>query len=323
MDHTPHSKTICPVDMQGKKSVMGGKIHIRAQMKKNFFTPWEDIEVLVDLQNDSSRKVKELEFKLISKQKSANMSSKLVSDFDTVLEWHKKLYPKKLYPGDKATQQFIMELPKTLTHTFVKKNVFGLDYFLRISVDIPKLPDRLDLFIDVPVDIVIRDPHIPKPPLPMLELAALPHKLWEWTPRHILAWLCYKLNMPEFRPSFIFWDLNGDQLFHLSDSSMATLVEGHPGATEKLTTILKTRIEEIMYVRRMLWDLHLGHCVTPFEAHGITKSTLVNLTKTDLHKVVKVGECYKILEYLDKEFPNRKSNAGTDVSTALRTLLSN
>eukprot|EP00762_Andalucia_godoyi_P005423 ANDGO_08455.mRNA.1 Arrestin domain-containing protein C len=285
-----------PQVVELSKSPMGagGTVSAKITVPRSSFAPGEEFEVHVEMSNQTSRKIKRLNFHL---RRLTSLTS-FSGDRDVVLSSTKKFYPR--VPSNNTTRQtFVVEIPKSLESPHsLSRGKLKLSYVMRIVIDIPLAHDA---YVDIPVTLLIPDAKKLIAPAQATATATGPataasHALdtspLKWDHRQVSAWIAERAGCPVIAAVLSESMLNGrDFLSVKSDlwpevvplaatSCKAVVLNGEQLSApevDKFAASHRALVHRHLFPRLFLLSLGMGQYVEAMEKEEIGHDELVSL----------------------------------------------
>lgn len=271
-----------------KKSPLnaGGPISARLTIPRTRLAPGEEFEVMVELENKTSRRIKRMEFEL----RRITSASTYNSDRDTLLEVKKKFYP-YVQSNCASKQLFVVEIPRNLhsPHSY-SRGKFKLEYVMRVIVDIPL---SRDAYVDVPFCLLIPDP---KKPVPSMQLNAQPGAFsvdmspLTWTYLQTMAWIRERASAPNVANALSESILNGREFLSVQSDRWTEIVAAACSSCkvdvsdeelERFIAAHRGLVHRHLFPRSFLQSLGMNQYADAFEQAEIGYDELMTLGQQD------------------------------------------
>ncbi|EGC35565.1 hypothetical protein DICPUDRAFT_152122 [Dictyostelium purpureum] len=281
LEDTVYKMTVSPMNGSASKSPLtGGNISMNAKSVKNSFYPGEEIELEMDINNTSKKKIKAVDIVLQRLDYSGTDTTPL---YTNVLTMTKKCYP-KIKPNTQRNMMTVIELPNSqlMVPSISETKMTRIEYQLLVNLDIPNC---VDLRLKLPVVIVQPDPKLEYLPNALTEIGDIPRYINNWTVRHFHSWVLFKMQCPDViknNPEFYQYHLNGLDLMKLNNDTLFNILKGAGPRTQELVSDLQVQIFQIQAVRDLLKELQIPSFIETFEKESITFEILPYLTYNDI-----------------------------------------
>ncbi|KAN0033822.1 hypothetical protein ACTFIV_000296 [Dictyostelium citrinum] len=304
LEDTVYKQTISPINAQTSKSPLtGGNISISCKSVKNSFYPGEEIELEVEVNNSSKKKIKNVDIVL---NKVEYDGTDVTGTTYQLLTMTKRFYP-KIKQNTSCKQMIVIELPSIsqcygLIHSISETKMIRVEYHLLVNLDIPSC---VDLRLKLPITMVQPDPKLETLPNPLTEIGNLPRYIKDWTIRNFYSWILFKKQCPDaitLNPEFYQYDLSGSDLMQLPTETLYSIFKGAGSRTQELVNDLQSQIFEIKSVRNFLKELQLSNLIDYFEKQTITWDILLQLNYNDIYSIkdITLGDAKRIYLKIQK-----------------------
>ncbi|KAF2069167.1 hypothetical protein CYY_009511 [Polysphondylium violaceum] len=296
LEDTVNKETTSTIEASTSKSPLtGGNIGISIKSSKSSFYQGEEIELDVQVVNNSQKKVKNIDIKVNRLDYEGTNITPITTNIVTDT---KRLYP-PIQKGKAHDQLIVVELPtnSNLIHSLSISKVMRVEYSLIVSLDIPKC---VDLAIKVPISIVLHDPtHVSPLPDPLSSIASIPRYIKDWSPVHFISYIMFRKNCPEAITNnldFNFYKLTGPELMTIEKSNLVSILQFAGPRTNELVDSIYDLIYQIVGVRNFLKDLQISNFISAFEKQDITFDLLPSLNHNDLTNLgLPIGDVKRFL----------------------------
>jgi len=296
LEDTVNKETTSTIEASTSKSPLtGGSISISIKSPKSSFYPGEEIELDVQVVNNSQKKVKNIDIKV---NRLDYEGTNITPTTTNIVTDTKRLYP-PIQKGKAHDQLIVVELPfnSSLIHSLSISKVMRVEYCLIVSLDIPKC---VDLMIKVPISIVLQNPlFAPYLPDSLTSIASIPRYIHQWNTDHLISFIMFRKQCPEAvsnNPDFGYYKLNGSELMTIEKSNLFTILQSAGPRTNELVDSIYDLIFQIVGVRNFLKDLQISKFISKFEAQDITYDILPSLTCYDLESLgLPIGDIKRFL----------------------------
>ncbi|KAK5575637.1 hypothetical protein RB653_006770 [Dictyostelium firmibasis] len=304
LEDTIYKQTISPINVQTSKSPLsGGNISISCKSVKNSFYPGEEVELEVEVNNSSKKKIKNIDIQFVKVEYDG---TDLTGSASILLSMTKSFYP-KIKQNTSCKQMIVIELPSRnlatpIVHSLSETKMMRVEYHVLVNLDIPSC---VDLRLKLPLNIVQPDPKLETFPNPLTEIGSLPRYIKDWTVKNFYSWILFKKLCPEvisLNPEFYQYDLTGSDLMQLPTETFYSIFKGAGQRTQELVNDLQSQIFEIQSVRNFLKELQLSNLIDFFEKQTITWDILLQLTYNDIYcmKDMTLGDAKRIFLKIEK-----------------------
>jgi len=312
VEHLCEGKEGKALDVTQSKAAGGGKVTFTVTMDRDYIQPYEDFVVTIDVNNQSMKDIKETDIKLQIKTKVQNQ--KLVL-WDSIKTWKKKFRPRKVFPRSTLKQQFILEVPGDICHSFKRGALVSIKYQLRVELSIP---GEMDLFVLVPIRVFRAHPKVPLMRIihnPLLELQKLPGMQYNpetkeyvlidnsgWSDMQMGAWLLCSYNNIALYEFINTYRLTKSELAYLARYELTPF--GELIQQELMKDFYKKFKGKVVrtidpLIKDMLFELGLYNYLEPFLSNRITFDVLPSMTKRDFQNMdLPLGDIYRILLWI-------------------------
>ncbi|KAM9960354.1 hypothetical protein ACTFIW_009488 [Dictyostelium discoideum] len=298
LEDTVYKQTISPINAQTSKSPLtGGNISISCKSVKNSFYPGEEIELEVEVNNSSKKKIKNVDIQL---NKVEYDGTDVTGTSYQLLTMTKRFYP-KIKQNTACKQMVVIELPSTtqcvgLIHSIAETKMIRVEYHLLVNLDIPSC---VDLRLKLPITIVQPDPKFETLPNPLTEIGNLPRYVKDWSIKNFHSWILFKKQCPDvmaLNPEFYQYNLSGSDLMQLPTETLYSIFKGAGPRTQELVNDLQSQIFEIKLVRNFLKELQLSNLIDYFEKQTITWDILLQLNYNEIFSItdITIGDAKRI-----------------------------
>ncbi|EFA82830.1 SAM domain-containing protein [Heterostelium album PN500] len=290
IEDTNYKSTALPISLNTSKSPLtGGTIELSVSAPKNCYSPGEDIELDVRVVNKSKKTIKRVDFSLRKREEHNDVKTVPLKIASAT-----KQFISKVYAGGTISQPMAFELPNNLIPSTFSKGMLRLEYELWVQLDIPNC---VDLYLHVPINVVFRDPTLVFPPNSLTECSQIPNYIKDWNDRHVYSWLLLKMNAPPaIVAEFDRFNIQGCDIMTFDDALLERFCSGAADKSLEILNALRMEKYRCEGVRLMLKSIQLPHIVSDFENQCITTETLGSLTDQDLREMnIKIGDRKKIL----------------------------
>jgi hypothetical protein len=262
----------------------GGPITLRASINKSGYAQWEDILLTLDLNNQSSKKIKSFEVRLT--MIATEGSSK--PQYSIINTWNKGLYPFS-FPRSEISNTIaipLSDIRKLLPQSFVNDKV-SISYQITVVADVP---GARDVSVVLPIRILVSVSNTRQSSRQLVDPLSLIPKgnPSNWRIFDVAQWIKSKLLFPQFSALFENFGISGSDLLMISPQSFEQFV----GSVICDDVTKQAFLSQLFYLyrqytlpRRLLNALSLGTYIQNFEKDEILADDMYMLTEADIRSI--------------------------------------